>query len=115
MSSFEGRFRSCNRLKSPEEFKRLFSHGSRSSDKSFLLLVSNNDTNIARLGLAVPKKHINKSVDRNRLKRIIRESFRQRKKQLEGKDVVVVVKGRIDIRQTNVTLLLNKHWDKITK
>lgn len=115
MSSFEGGFRACNRLKRPEEFKLVFSSKQRSSDKSFLFLARQNDLNQARLGLAVPKKHISKSVDRNKLKRIIRESFRLRQKQLEGKDVVVVVKGAVNCKSKTIESELVKHWERMSK
>ncbi|MCZ6803994.1 MAG: ribonuclease P protein component [Proteobacteria bacterium] len=115
MSSFEGRFQACNRLKRPEEYKRVFSSKHRSSDKSFLFLAINNGISLARLGLAVPKKYIHSAVDRNRLKRIIRESFRSRQKQLEGKDIVVVVKNRLDVNREKIELMLIKHWDRIIK
>jgi len=115
VSSFGGRFRAYNRLKRPEEFKRVFSSKNRSSDNSFMFMARENGIQLARLGLAVPKKHVHKSVDRNRLKRIIRESFRLRLKQLEGKDVVVVVKSRLDINSEKVESGLVKHWDKICK
>jgi ribonuclease P protein component len=93
----------------------VFSSKHRSSDKSFLFLTQKNGINLARLGLAVPKKHIHRSVDRNRLKRIIRESFRLRQKQLEGKDVVVVVKNHLNVNRDNVDSILAEHWDKIIK
>ena len=115
MSSFEGRFRACNRLKRPEEFKLVFSSKQRSSDKSFLFLARQNNLNQARLGLAVPKKHISKSVDRNKIKRIIREGFRLRLKQLEGKDVVVVVKNRVNCKSKSIESGLVTHWEKMSK
>tara|TARA_R110000782_G_scaffold27256_2_gene69102 strand:- start:1498 stop:1845 length:348 start_codon:yes stop_codon:yes gene_type:complete len=115
VSSFERRFRACNRLKRPEEFKLVFSSKQRSSDKSFLFLARQNDLNQARLGLAVPKKHISKSVDRNKLKRIIRESFRLKQEQLEGKDVVVVVKGAVNCKSKTISAGLLKHWERMSK
>ena len=115
MSSFESRFRACNRLKRPEEFKLVFSSKHRSSDNSFLFLARQNNLNQARLGLAVPKKHISRSVDRNKITRIIRESFRLRQKQLEGKDVVVVVKGAVNCKSKSIDAGLIKHWDKMSK
>jgi len=115
VSSLDDRFRSCNRLKRPEEFKLVFSSKQRSSDKFFLVLSRKNDSNHARLGLAVPKKHIPRSVDRNKLKRIIRESFRLRQKLLEGKDVVVVVKGAVEIKSKPIQSGLAKHWQKVCK
>ena len=115
MSSFEGRFRASSRLKRPEEYKLVFSSKQRSSDKSFLFLARQNGINQARLGLAIPKKHISKSVDRNKLKRIIRESFRLRQKQLMGKDVVVVVKGAINCKSRSIDSELIKHWERVSK
>jgi ribonuclease P protein component len=113
VSSLESRFRAFNRLKRPEEYKLVFSSKQRSSDKSFLVLARKNDSNHARLGLAVPKKHIPRSVDRNKLKRIIRESFRLRQQLLEGKDVVVVVKGAVEIISKQIESRLVKHWEKV--
>lgn len=80
-----------------------------------MFLSADNGTKLARLGLAVPKKHVHKSVERNRLKRLIRESFRLRQKQLEGKDVVVVVKGRLNVNSEMFDSSFVKHWDKVSK
>ncbi len=43
----------------------------------------------ARLGLVVGKKLLKRSVDRNRLKRIVREQFRLRRANLPACDLVV--------------------------
>jgi ribonuclease P protein component len=115
VSSLRGRFRTNNRLKRPEEFKQVFSSKHRSSDKSFLFLARKNGFNLARLGLAVPKKHINTAVERNRLKRIIRESFRRKQTNLKGNDIVVVVKNKMDVNQKNMETTLSKHWDNVIK
>jgi ribonuclease P protein component len=114
-SSFTEHFRFYNRLKRPEEFAAVFSSSKRSSDKFFLFLTINNSTNIARLGLAVPKKNISGAAKRNRVKRIIRESFRLQKERLKGKDVVVFVKKQFDTKQAKIEQTLAKHWDEITK
>jgi ribonuclease P protein component len=113
LSSLGGRFQSYKRLKRPEEFKQVFSSKRRSADKSFLFLARNNGDSYARLGLAIPKKHIHNAVDRNRLKRVIREGFRLKQKQLEGNDVVVVVKTKLDTKNKNISSTLEKHWDNL--
>lgn len=113
MSSSGERFRTCNRLKRPEEFKQVFSSKRRSSDHYFLFLAKSNDFNWPRLGLAVPKKHIHSAVERNRLKRIIRESFRLKQKKLKGNDIVVVVRNKLDVNKKNIESILAKHWDKV--
>lgn len=115
MSSFGEGFRPHNRLNRPEEFKSVFASKRRSSDKHFLFLAKSNGFGSARLGLAVPKKHIHSAVERNRLKRIIRESFRLKQKKLKGNDIVVVVRNKLDVKQTNMESILVKHWDKVIK
>ena len=65
--------------------------------------------------MAIPKKHIHGAVDRNRLKRVIREGFRARQQALNGKDVVVVVRSRTEIKKSDFETRLIKLWGKIIK
>ena len=109
------RFRFYNKLRCSKDFAAVFLSRNRSSDKHFLFLAIDNNKNAARLGLAVPKKNISKAAERNRIKRLIRESFRLRKSSLEGKDVVVFVKKQFDIKQVNIEQTFATHWDRITK
>jgi ribonuclease P protein component len=51
------------------------------------------ETTPARLGLVVAKKHLKRAVDRNRFKRLVRESFRSHQEQLAGLDVVVLARN----------------------
>ena len=106
-------FRFYNRLKKPEEYGAVFSSKNRSNDKFFLFLAIKNSINIARLGLAVPKKNISSAVERNRIKRIIRESFRSQKNRLKGRDVVVFVKKQFNTKERDIKQTLVSHWDKI--
>lgn len=46
----------------------------------------------ARLGIVVAKRNVKLAVDRNRIKRHVRESFRQQQQSMQGLDIVVVVK-----------------------
>lgn len=112
MSSSGKRFRLSNRLKRPEEFKKVFASKRRSSDKFFLVLASYNSLNKPRLGLAVPKKHIPGAVERNRLKRIIRENFRLNQEKLKGNDIVVVVRNKIAVNIKNIETVLARHLNK---
>jgi ribonuclease P protein component len=114
MPSSGERLRGSNRLKRPEDFKAVFSSNNRrSGDRSFLFLARNNGRAWSRLGLAVPKKHIHSAVERNRLKRIIRESFRLKQNKLKGSDIVVLVRNKLDVNKNNIESMLASHWDKV--
>lgn len=113
MSSSGASYCSFNRLKRPEDFQKVFSSKQRSADKQFLFVLRSNNTDYARLGLAVPKRHIHKAVERNRIKRVIREAFRYKKQQLKGLDVVVLVRKPIDnINLKGFNLILDKLLEK---
>jgi len=74
------------------------------------------DRDTARLGLAVAKKHVRRAVDRNRIKRVVRESFRRQQHRLKGLDLVVLVKPGIQ-KVDNRTLFaaLQTHWQRLQK
>ncbi len=78
------------RLLDAAAFGRVFKKAARSRDKWFTVLCRENDTDIARLGLAISKKNCRQATGRNRIKRIVRESFRQHQAELAGLDVVVI-------------------------
>jgi len=78
------------RLRTSKEFGRVFADPVRSSDRFFTILAKPNDVGIARLGLAISRKAAKRAVDRNRLKRIARESFRR--KALPAWDFVVMAR-----------------------
>ncbi len=67
----------CARLTKPIEFKRVFRKSTVSSDHLFKVLARSNRGHCSRLGMAVSRKVDRHAVGRNRIKRIIRESFRQ--------------------------------------
>lgn len=62
----------------------------------------------ARLGLVVGKRALRRAVDRNRAKRVIRETFRVNRRDLPGMDIVVQVTGpasKDDLREMLMKLL----------
>ena len=66
------------RLLTPPEFDAVFKNGRRHSHRAFVLIAMDSPQGNSRLGLAVPKKIAPRAVARNRIKRTVRESFRQR-------------------------------------
>ncbi len=95
-TTLEGRdrFPRSARLLRPGQFKDVFTHGRRIGGPVFRLHVwlrgGTNAPCWARLGIAVPKKVAALAVERNRVRRIVRESFRCRRAQLPPGDYALV-------------------------
>lgn len=109
------RFPRQHRLLSPSEFKPLFDQPQwRASSQHFLLLVAANGLAAPRLGIVIGKRRVKRAVDRNLLRRLIRETFRHRSTDLAGLDIVVLV--RADLRRPDKRLIaeeLGKVWTKL--
>ena len=84
------RFHKDNRLLDAAAYERVFKKATRSRDKWFTVLCRENNNEAARLGLAISKKHCRAATTRNRIKRIVRESFRLNQAKLAGLDVIVI-------------------------
>ena len=98
------------------EFNRVFDKAVRSSDQYFTVLARENDLEYPRLGLAISKQKARLAVTRNRLKRLIRESFRQEQNGLYCADYIVMAGARSSTA-SNKRLLrsLDQHWQKLNK
>lgn len=83
---FEKKFR----LLSAKDFDDLKVGSSSYKKASVIIYYKKNSLGLSRIGLSVPKK-IGKSHDRNRIKRIIREYFRQSGYKNLGYDMLFVV------------------------
>ncbi len=107
------RFGREDRLLDADSFQRVFKKAHRSGDTLFTVLSRENREKGARLGLAISKKNCRLAVQRNRLKRIVRESFRSHKDGLDGRDVVVMCQAGAS-RASNKKLFdsLAAHWQK---
>ncbi len=67
------------RLPDKAAFDRVFSGATlRLSQHPFLLLAVPGTAGCSRLGMVIGKRHARRAVDRNRIRRQVRESFRQR-------------------------------------
>lgn len=78
------------KLKKRSEFQRAYQNGSKHWNRYFVIYVLHTHFDHLRLGITVSKKAGN-SVQRNRVKRLIRESFRHLGPQIQtAYDIVVV-------------------------
>jgi len=100
-----------NRLTHAADYDRVFKNAKRSGDPFFTILYCRNDLGYPRLGLAIAKKRVRRAVARNRLKRIIRDSFRHAKSQLLGVDIVIMARDQSE-QAVNQDLFtsLEQHW-----
>ena len=108
-----------SRLLTPGQFQAVFSKPIRFGSRHFTILITpsklspDSDKN-NRLGLAIAKKRVKLAVQRNRVKRIVRESFRLNQHKLPAIDMVVMVKSGIDqLDNQEINQQLEKIWRKI--
>ncbi len=112
-------FRRHHRILEGKHFKSVFDNRFRLHSKYFSFHLLPNNHSFHRLGLAVSKKVSKKAVQRNRIKRQIRESFRnfqfiaKQQEKVVGFDFVVVAKATAS-RAENAILKqeLDHYWVK---
>lgn len=86
------RFGAELRLRSKLQFDAIYASGRRLDDRFFGLRIKANGTGHPRVGLAVAVKTAGNAVARNRLRRLVRESFRLAQHALPAVDIVVAAK-----------------------
>ena len=115
-SSQSNRFTKTNRLQDAAAFGHVFEQATRSRDRLFTVLCRRNNQDIARLGLAISKKNCRRATARNRIKRIIRESFRKQQTVLSGLDVVVINRpATAEASNRELMVSLDKHWRRCSE
>lgn len=104
------------RLKNAGEFDFVFEQPFRSSSRYFTVLARPNQRDCPRLGLVISKRCARAAVERNRLKRLIRESFRSDQARLTGLDIVVIGKtAAVTADNRALFVALNRHWTDLER
>lgn len=103
------------RLLNASDYKAVFDDAPfRASNQHLLVLSKPNQKPQPRLGLVIAKKNVRLAVQRNRIKRILRESFRLNQHQLPCLDFVVLARRNLDsLDNQQLHELFNKQWQKI--
>lgn len=104
------------KLITPGSFQKVFKNARKFRHLGISVLVCKNNLPCSRLGICVPKKQVPRAVDRNRIKRIIRESFRVKRKDLETHlDMVFLVYSKVlEQRNDEILACLDYLWIKLT-
>jgi ribonuclease P protein component len=89
------RFTKRARLLTAAEFDAAFKRGKRMNMGVFAAVVASNDLPFPRLGFALSKKHAPHAVQRNRVRRLLRERFRLQQAALAPVDLVLMLRGRL--------------------
>lgn len=119
MATFK--FTKATRLLTPFDYKQVFAAAAlRVSTKELLILARSNQLDHARLGVVVAKKNVRQANQRNRIKRITRETFRHQQHQLVdpsgGIDAIVLARNGLGLLD-NAALhkLLDQLWRQLQR
>lgn len=103
-----------SRLRQSDEFAAVFRNGRRHVRSGLVVIVAPGGHEQARLGLALAKRRIARAVDRNRVKRVIRESFRAVCGKLDTVDIVVLARsGTADMSNRRLFGQLHSIWQDV--
>jgi len=98
-------------LRSGIELREISRSGRRIRDSLFSVHTRANNLGHARLGLTVSRRASTKAVIRNRIKRCVRESFRNSQNTLGGLDLVIIAQPGAGVADpATLRVSLQRHW-----
>lgn len=108
------------RLRHQSQFDKVFKRPKKSIDRYWVVLASAHPLDAtdghARLGLVISKKRIRLAVQRNRIKRLVRESFRVHQYALNPWDIIVLARDTTaQFDNACLRASLEKHWQRLQK
>lgn len=110
------RFTKAQRLLTASDYSNVFENNRFKVSNKHLLILAFKSANPCspRLGLVIAKKNIRFAVQRNRIKRIIRDSFRLHQEDLKQLDIVVLARRGLD-KQDNAQISdeLTRLWNAL--
>lgn len=104
------------KLLKEENYRNVFAKAERFGNRSFTVLARKNGLGYPRLGLAISKKCAKRAVDRNRIKRHFRESFRLNQHKLPNVDIIAMCKpSALALENTEIRLQIESQWHFMRK
>ncbi|WP_152205820.1 ribonuclease P protein component [Marinobacter changyiensis] len=109
-------FPRSSRLLTPRDYSEVFSDVQlRVPHKHFLILAKPNALGHARVGLVFSKKNLKHAVQRNRVKRLVRETFRHQP-DMPPLDIIVLSRqGLANIDNPELNLMLADLWQRLIR
>lgn len=104
-----------NRISKPSEYRAVFKSGKIEKSEHWTVIAKPNALAMPRLGLAISKKVCRLAVNRNRLKRLAREVFRDSKNYLLNCEFVVLSRGHSSASNAALSSDLNSLLHKFNK
>src|SRR5580658_3629003 len=105
------------RLVTKHDFQSVFAKPNKATHKFLLALYKPNQQLCPRLGIIIAKHYVKLAVNRNRLRRQVRESFRHHKDELKGLDIIILMRSECSPldNKDNQTLRddIDKLWQKL--
>jgi ribonuclease P protein component len=104
------------RLLGAADFQPVFKNARfKVSCQHVLVLAYDSGTPFPRLGLVIAKKNIAKAVQRNRIKRILRESFWHNQSLLPTLDIVILARSGLGtLSNEQLRKKIERHWLDLT-
>jgi len=107
----DAKFPRSARLLRGEDFKRVFDARRVEANRAFRIHYAPGTSGQPRLGLAISRKVARRAVERNRIRRLVRETFRRHRQALQAADCVVLGRGGItELDNATLAALLDQLW-----
>jgi len=106
----------AHRVLAARDFRTALASSCRAGDRLMSVVAAPNGLPRARLGIAVSRRVARRAVDRNRIKRQVREAFRNRPLPLDGLDLIVLARGgALEASAAEIRASLEQQWQRIGK
>ncbi len=107
-------FSSRNRLKEKAQISNVFNNSKKIKTPFYSLLFCENNLSFPRLAIVIKKAFVAKSVQRNKIKRIVKESFRLNQHQIPSNDIIFYAYTNINkLTSKELRQWLEKSWHQI--
>jgi ribonuclease P protein component len=105
------------RLLTARDYNRVFEHSQfKVSGPVGLFIATPNSLGYPRIGFIIAKKKVKLAVQRNRIKRVIKDSFRLNQQRLPGLDIVFIARpGLSDKDNLAINKFTKYSWHKLNE